>query len=280
VGECPFCGSNVTEDLVTYGGTCPKCFAEIPGEEAPTDPGVEAREAQERRDRRWALARTVGGLSVMLSIVSCTGAIALGLVLWPEPQVADLLDFDAVDFPMPDIVGEEDLVASQPRPRRPSPTTDRPAPQGGASGDEAAQPGLRTSLSPVSAELGGDGGLEKPAPVSLSLDAPAVRRDANVVLSDPNAIRDMIGERMVEFIPGLNQCYERRLKQSPSLKGRWRVHFTVLTDGGVTGAGAEPIERGDPELERCMADHIEKSWRFGQITVNQPIQKTLRFYPQ
>jgi hypothetical protein len=264
LGECPFCGSSVSEDLVTYGGTCPKCFAEIPGEEAPTDPGIEVREAQDRRDRMWQLARTVASVSAMLAVVSCTGAVAFALVLWPEPEVADLLDFDTLDFPMPDdIVGAEDVAAAKPRPRRTAQVTE-PGPGGAA---DPGGPGLRTTLSPVSAELGGDGGLSKPAPVSLSIEAPTVRRDANVVLSDPSAIRDMIGERMVEFIPGLNQCYERRLKQNPSLKGRWRVHFTVQADGGVSGAGAEALERRDTELERCLSEHIEKNWRFGRITM-------------
>ena len=40
------------QDLVTFGGTCPKCFAEIPGEEAATDPGADVRAAIERRAAR------------------------------------------------------------------------------------------------------------------------------------------------------------------------------------------------------------------------------------
>jgi hypothetical protein len=275
-GECPFCGSGVTEDLVTYGGTCPKCFAEIPGEEAATDPGVEVRAAQERRDRRRATLRAVIGLSAMLLLVTCTGVFAVVTVLWPEPEVADLLDFDTLDFPMPDIKGIEDAATAKPRPRRTPAPGSEPAPEPAPVAGSA--PRLRTDLTTVSPELGGNGGVS--APPGLSIDAPKVRRDDNVVLSDPDAIRNMIGERMVEFIPGLNQCYERRLKSYPSLKGRWKVKFTVTPSGATSSAVAEPLDRGDAELERCLAEHIQQYWKFGQIAVNQPIQKTLRFYPQ
>ncbi|MEL6349587.1 MAG: hypothetical protein AAFV53_41170, partial [Myxococcota bacterium] len=40
--SCPFCGAEVEEELVLYGGTCPHCLNPIPGEEAPTDPGAQA----------------------------------------------------------------------------------------------------------------------------------------------------------------------------------------------------------------------------------------------
>ena len=271
MGECPFCGSQVTDDLITYGGTCPKCFAEIPGEEAATDPGVDVREAQERRDRRRALLRRVLGFSFVLMVVSCTGVVALVLVAWPEPQVAEILDFDDLDYQMPDIVsGEEPTAAPRPQSRpRPGPS---PAPV--ASTDR----GVRTELNPISPELGGAGGLSQPAGINdLSLSAPAVRRDDNVVLSDANAIRDMIGERMVEFIPGLNQCYERRLKRKPSLQGRWRLAFTVQPSGSVTNVSVTALSRSDSEFESCLSSHIRNHWRFGKITLAQPIQKTLRF---
>ena len=39
MGECPFCGAGVDEDLIALGGICPRCFGEIPGEQTATDPG-------------------------------------------------------------------------------------------------------------------------------------------------------------------------------------------------------------------------------------------------
>ena len=45
VEQCPFCASEVTEQTILYGGTCGSCFAHIPGEEAATDPGEDAKAA-------------------------------------------------------------------------------------------------------------------------------------------------------------------------------------------------------------------------------------------
>ena len=90
MSECPFCGASVSEDLITYGGSCPKCFGEIPGEEAPTDPGAEARAIQEKKDRRGATIRAVLGLAAMASVVALVGVAAVAVVLWPEPEVAVL----------------------------------------------------------------------------------------------------------------------------------------------------------------------------------------------
>lgn len=285
MAECPFCGSEVTDDLVTFGGTCPKCFAEIPGEEAATDPGIDVREAQDRRDRRRASVRTVASLTALLLIVSCTGVAAMVTVFWPEPSVAGLLDFDTLDFPMPDeLVGveappvqEEGVQPKGPRPsERPSAST---GPAVAAGTDGVRRP--RTELGPLvptKAVPGAKPGT-KPGSVDLSLGAPAVRRDDNLVLSDPAAIRDMIGERMVEFIPGLTVCYDRRLKLVPTLQGRWRLSFTVGANGRVAHAEAAGLDKKDAELEKCLTSHIVEEWTFGRITIAQPVQRTLRFQP-
>lgn len=270
LAECPFCGSSVTEDLVIYGGTCPKCFAEIPGEEAATDPGEEVRAAQDRWDRFRARIPVFLGMTALLFVVSCTGMTALVAVLWPDPEVAEILDFDLdSSYPTPDLVG--------PATAEPAPTQDVP---------ERPTPGSEASPStPVAANDPPRPRPAAPTPrrpdgtVDLSLRAPTVRRDDNVVLSNPDAIRDMIGERMVEYIPGLKVCYDRRLKVAPTLKGRWRLKFTIATDGTISGADAAGIDKSDAELEACLVEHVVEHWRFGKISLAQPVQRTLRFFP-
>lgn len=264
MAECPFCGSQVTDDLVIYGGTCPKCFAEIPGEEAATDPGEEVKARQDRWDRVRARIPVFLGLLVLTLVVGCTGLTAVVVVVWPDPQVAEILDFDALDYPMPDLVGASDVAAADPQPEDPRPTAPRPT---------------SSSPRPTSPRPSTPAPTHAPGSVDLSLDGPRARRDDNVVLSDPDAIRDMIGERMVEFIPGLKICYDRRLKVAPSLRGRWRLSFTVAPDGAVSGASAVGLEKADAELESCLRSHIQEHWRFGKISIAQPVQRTLRFYP-
>lgn len=321
MAECPFCGSSASEDLITYGGTCPKCFAEIPGEEAPTDPGAEVRAVQERRDRRRATFRAALGLAAMLAIVGCAGVTALTVVLWPEPEVAEMLDFDTLDFPMPEIVATDDrpdaggtqvaVAAPQPgtAPKAGSSGGSRPTSSGGASGAEkfakGGSPiadggasaadlggdgvastegprGLRTGTGPAAPDmnLAGPTSSQRAGIADLSLEAPKVRRDDNLVLDDPDAIRDMIGEYMVQYIPALNVCYDRRLKVVPSLKGRWLLNFTVTTSGKVKAASVKAEDGGDPELEQCLVEHIEDNWKFGKISRDQPVRRTLRFQPR
>lgn len=69
---CPFCNTNVNEDLLRFGGTCPSCFGEIPGEEAATDPGEAANaalvQADEERVRRRMLIPAIVALIVLLSL--------------------------------------------------------------------------------------------------------------------------------------------------------------------------------------------------------------------
>ena len=314
VVECPFCGSDVGGELVTYGGTCPKCFAEIPGDEAPTDPGVEVRAAQERQDRRRRTARLAAAFGALLALVTCTGLTAAGFVIYSQSfETAAVLDFDTLDFPMPEIVAGEAVAAAE----APAPTPAPGAPRGsskagsstrsdpgrfaGGGNDGVASGGGTPDLAQPSSS-GGAGGARRggtsdpsgpalgPAGAGSSASRPAglsdfgvpslkARRDDNVVLSDPDAIRDMIGERMVEQIPGLKLCYDRRLKVVPTLKGRWLVTYQVQKDGSVGNAVAKPLDSGDAELERCLADHVENHWRFSRISVVQPVSKTLRFSP-
>jgi hypothetical protein len=301
LAECPFCGSALARNLLADGGTCPKCLAEIPGEEAPTDPGAEIRAALERRDRRWVTVRNAVLSTSAIGIVAIAGVVAITLALWPEPEVAALLDFDTLDFPMPEVVGSETAMAVvKPRPDvvRTTPAVSgasRFTPPGGVAGGTAtandlpgstvavAPDGPRGSRSGTAGPTGPALGISPTAGsrsgVSLALDTPKVRRDDNLVLSDPDAIRQMIGEYMAEQIPQLNVCYDRRLKASPTLRGRWKLQFTVNRNGEVEHAVVEAIERSDQELEKCIATHVAREWEFGKVAMDQPVSRTLRFQP-
>ena len=57
MADCPFCGGEISEAMALDGGTCPHCFGEIPGEDAPTNPGddllqaIAAKDESERNER-------------------------------------------------------------------------------------------------------------------------------------------------------------------------------------------------------------------------------------
>ncbi len=49
--RCPFCNGVISDQLATYGGPCTHCMLEIPGEEAPTDPGLAKKQAAIQAER-------------------------------------------------------------------------------------------------------------------------------------------------------------------------------------------------------------------------------------
>lgn len=107
---CPFCGGQIDEQVVLYGGTCPACFAHIPGEEAATDPGEDVKQAQEAEDRRRAKRRALVPLLIAAPVLLAIVGVSAWLALRPEPELA-LLDLDGGEFYTPDL---DSLVVAQP----------------------------------------------------------------------------------------------------------------------------------------------------------------------
>ena len=79
MGACPFCKGDVDEDILTFGGRCPRCLIEIPGEEAPTDPGGEARAAQEAAEAEAEKRSPAGKLvAAVLAVAAVCGLFLVG----------------------------------------------------------------------------------------------------------------------------------------------------------------------------------------------------------
>ena len=263
MGECPFCGSKVDDDLITFGGTCPKCFAEIPGEEAATDPGEDVKAAQARKDQMRATLRTVLPLLFVVPLIGVLALAALWFgVLRPAPQVV-MLDFDeGDDYPIPELVAaapvpENDGVADadvKPAPRTNGGTAAAPAPAPAPKPEPAAK---------------APGGL-------VGVDVKANRR--GTVLEDPDAVRKMIGEKLTAYAPRLNGCYEKELKNNETLAGRWRISFVVGADGKVKQPAAEALSGSVASFEKCLAGEVS-GWSFQRIGQDQPVRKTFTFRP-
>jgi hypothetical protein len=115
VAECPFCGEDIDEDIVVFGGNCPKCFVSILGEEAPTDPGEEVKAAIAREDERRSSRRALIPVLVVTPVLLALAGVALWFaVLRPEPEFA-VLDFDAMEeFPAIELHGiDSEAVADE-----------------------------------------------------------------------------------------------------------------------------------------------------------------------
>ena len=69
-----------------------------------------------------------------------------------------------------------------------------------------------------------------------------------------------------------------RDRSNESLQGRWRVSFTVTTDGTVSTPGAEGLNESVSEFETCLANEVGR-WKFQRIIRDQPVRKTFTFRP-
>lgn len=56
-------------------------------------------------------------------------------------------------------------------------------------------------------------------------------------------------------------CYERGLRDDPSIAGRVQVAWTIAAGGDVTGTRIQTSTLGAPSVERCILDKIEQ-WQF------------------
>lgn len=300
MAECPFCKAPIDEDLSRFGGHCPKCVIEIPGDETPTDPGVAKRaevQAAEERRRSWSRATAVGGLAVVaIGGTLCVTAWRIGQQ--HEAQARALRENQENAFyiapasehrlPIPGAA-----VAAEPEGKRNGRVLHRPVPvaeariSSGSSGEPARydfiggsdeeEPELadlahRTvEVAPGSVEQGGFG----PGVPTIEVSRGSVD---SLALADAVKIRESVGGALRSYAQQMTACYERRLKNSPTLRGTWDAGFTILQSGRTMGVVVVPRGAGDPELERCMAETIGR-WTFQTMVEPQQIEKAYTFGP-
>lgn len=282
MGSCPFCAAEVDEDLTTFGGPCPKCFAMIPGEDAPTDPGEEVRAAQVESDKRQAGIRPWVPAVLVAMVLLVLAGIVGGLLLVPAPEIV-LLDFDEFeDWEEPTIVSAGELgldgVAEADEPDE-TEGSETPASKPGPADPVAATPKPRV-VETKPAESRQPLGQPSPRPRTtaggLSLRGDVKQQRRGVALSDPDAIRKSIKQSLSAQIPRLTQCYNQRLKAKPGLVGRWRIRFTVSKDGQAISPATEGLNMKDAEFEACMSREIGR-WRFDKLVSDLPVQRTVTF---
>jgi hypothetical protein len=305
MAECPFCQREVDAELVAYGGKCPHCFGEIPGEEAPTDPG----EAKKKAEQKAIAAKVQRGRTLPLLIIGLMPVVmvcaAVGFVLKPVPPMP-LLNLDEGDFSIGD-VGE--LVAAPPE--VPKPVEDVKNPTKGEKIAKLTPPkGIDKGVDPSKIDFGGSGTspdgsprgthnggtgtgsdlvVDPTKPLSVQnnggglLGGPGIgierRAVKGVTLTDDNQIIEMVKLTVKEQLPKLRyQCYEPILKVEPDVAGSWIVNFTVKADGTVKDASAVAKEgtAGHSKLESCIAQKVS-AWPFQPIRSELPVAKSVGF---
>ena len=297
--SCPFCKGGITADLVQFGGNCPHCLLEIPGEEAPTDPGAVAR--QKAAAEAVVKAKTSRNKNIVFGMIAMLlFAVVSGITAWQAQQ-----DMAARTYEMPDDLylpplqeaavpvavdpatpGTAPTSAGSKRPVRSQLTLlSGPPSLGGAIPDGIAS----TTASAPSETYGGPRGSSRTAGIDASLAMSAGQGSSLVLdavpitgiagakpLSDESEVFAMIKQVMGRYNPQIQSCYNSRLKQVPDLAGGWKLSFSVSKDGSTRSVSVNPVGNHDTQLEACMVKTVA-AWKFGQITYEQPVTKTVRF---
>jgi len=257
-----------------YGGSCPKCFGEIPGEEAATDPGEEVKARQEKSDNRRVLVRTLIPLILAVPVVGSMLLLAVGFIIWNRNPTVEVMNFDDDDFGIehdivsapPELETPEPIAKAEPRTPRPTGSKSRPNPKSGNDGVADADPSRPPEV--VVPKSGG-----------LSFDGFGVEASrSGEVLSEPGQIFEMIRKSMSKQQATLKQCYDRRLKNNEDLQGRWRAKFVVNQKGYATNVKFTGVNMQDAELEACLAKTVAR-WKFSKIARPQPVEKSWKFRP-
>ncbi|MCB9675443.1 MAG: AgmX/PglI C-terminal domain-containing protein [Alphaproteobacteria bacterium] len=276
MASCPFCQSPIDGDILLYGGSCPKCFGEIPGEEAATDPGEEVKARQQKSDNRRILIRTLIPLVLAIPVVGGMLVLALGFIIWNRNPTVEVMNFDDLDLGV-----DYDIVSAPPELENPDPDAPKPRPVGnGSNGGERPRPRPND---------GGTSDPTKPPQVVVPKAGTSsgginfggvgvVKEREGETLSDPGEIFENIKKVMTQQQGTLKQCYDSRLKVKEGLEGRWRAHFTVNQQGYAENVRFEGMNMSDSELETCLANTVKK-WKFSKITHPQPVEKSWRFRP-
>jgi len=301
LGSCPFCHAEISEDLIRFGGTCPQCLGDIPGEETPTDPGAEARAAHEAADRQVLGRRRAVAALLVAPVVGGLIGLAVYMVVAPHP-VAEMLDFDDATYEMdqyPFVAYVEpdqgSAMAGDPSSSNSKPRTihdlqvgnvgegsSAPHDLGGAGEAEVGPATTRTRPDRDDGMAQVDDseseGLQSGA-IQFGIDVGVSRRgQKGVRLTDDSSIIEMIKAVMSAELPRLKSCYEQQLKVNEELSGRWMLTLVVDRQGDPKDVAVHGQGVSDPVMESCIVEKVRR-WEFQPIRADQPVQKTLTFRP-
>ncbi len=299
--SCPFCKGGIQPDLLQFGGNCPHCLLEIPGEEAPTDPGAVAR--QKAAVEAAARAKSGRNRNIVYGMIAVfLLSVGGGVAVWQARQ-----ERAARTYEMPDdlylpplqeaVVPTEPSTAPEAMTPVATPNAKRPVHSsltslgGPPSLGDATVPDALTTNPPVETPQVATGprhasttqGADAPLAISASQgnslmleSAPITGAAGGKPLSDEGEVFAMLKQVMSRYNPQIQSCYNTRLKQVPDLAGGWKLSFSVAKDGSTHSVQVDPVANHDSQLEACLVKTVS-AWKFAPLTYEQPVTKTVRF---
>jgi hypothetical protein len=268
---------------------------EIPGEEAPTDPGKVARlraEAEAQKQRKASQKRNA--LLGALSLVVLSGVGAAGFWQYQKQQEALVMEFEEFyQVPLDEIASApkpDPAVAASPtgkpaagKPRAtPSSGTGSPGVARGSDAPTGDAPAMKGAIGSAPSGDALPDGIAKataaPATGGFGSSNIGVERLGlgDKVLTDEGEIYEMAKRVIAASSPQMQTCYNQRLKQAEGLAGAWKLAFTIDRTGATKNVGVNGVNVQDAELEACMVRAVQ-GWKFQRIGKDQPITKSYRF---
>ncbi len=131
-------------------------------------------------------------------------------------------------------------------------TTEKAAARGSKGGEGRGD----ADIGDLAQAKGGSGDLTTGPKTEVKGTVKTGSADLDFVEGDADAVRKVVRK----YTGQIKYCYERRLKENPSLEGRVEVQWNI-SDGRVTSASLFANTTGDDELGSCIISKIKK-WRF------------------
>ncbi|MFT5682252.1 MAG: hypothetical protein ACI8RZ_003170 [Myxococcota bacterium] len=274
MGVCPFCNVEVNEELLLYGGSCPHCLLEIPGEEAPTDPGengtvdppeVVAHAAKKKQRTSLIVAALVGLLGAV--------GVAAYLSQPPVEEYAEMPEISInrdlsghINLPVEDDPGDNGTTLGN------NDVTNRNG-SGTASGTPSVtRPPVGGQVTASATETPREAkpaGLDDLIGMSAGVDPNAGLPGAQVLTSD-SEIQEMVSRNIGFKLPQIEGCYNTRLKEQEDLAGTWQASWKITKAGATTGVSVRGRGVSDSTLESCIKAKIQK-WSFQKINRDYPV---------
>lgn len=272
MGKCPFCKSKVDEDLVLFGGPCPNCFNQIPGEEAATNPGERVLEAEAKAIQQSSSKRAMIMGAVAVVLLGAAG-VAGGLY-WEQrnaeqEKIDELLAFQVPDTTDMFSVSDDEWAALMPEEEVEAPQVAKVRPTSTNSGSERAPEAATPDRLKVD-----DGGViehAKMAPGPAPSEAGGIKiagvgtsfKSRDMVVKG-DEIPQMVGSMTKRRGKQIKTCYEQSLKTNDSLVLTFSLLFNVTPDGNTERVRVQHQGQGDAAFDACVARTVG-GWTYLKI---------------
>ncbi len=308
MASCPFCQGEIAEDLERLGGPCPHCFNEVPGEDAATDPGIAAQQAEKAAQRLENKKRTLRTGLVAMVLVTVVGGAAgwygyqkhlereeiSKLLAWEDPESADFVfitteELDAMEDEIRALEAEAEeneakareledrrrkLVIRQAEKARQDEELAIYDDRWGNADANIPEGGTAPRQSTMGGPSVGVDGIS--GGITIGSDGPGVDvvRKGEVMKGDAQ-IRGMVDQYVQRQGAAIQACYQQAMNTNPGLGGAWHLSFRLNTDGSLSSVAFSPAgNNGDVSFESCVVRRVQR-WTMNDTS--QPLDYKKKF---